>query len=227
MKHLLALLFLLTAAGQVYGERSEGFKKFQKENQDFDRARKLGFQNWYKRQWKWEIARIRAAKGYKTHKAERDQDVEDDYQKYLERNIRYSEKLEIARQQYLADLNKKKQKETKEELLLTQEDEFGLNTHRPRYKISQRALYGSSPKYKLSIPGSSSNDNYSAPSVYDSPPPSPAPVNNGTDEFSDFNSISPGSSIPYDQQLDSEFPPPYFPEDDIPPPPPIDFDDSF
>lgn len=222
-------VFSILTFGAVFSlaeDRVEGFRQHKVQNDNFDRARKLGFDEWLNQQKKWELSQKSKGKSYTPEDHAVKEDRQEDFKRFVRQEQSYKERQKTYQQEYLLMIEKRQYQETLESQRLAREGEFELNVARPRYLISKRAQYGAQPKYKLSIK-SGAVDAGTSSMDYDYPAPSPSSGGSSYDEYADPSGGSIPPSVPFDQQMENNFPPPYFPEEDIPPPPPIDFDDSF
>lgn len=226
----IVLFFSISALSQ---DRVEGFKKHLELNQKYDLLRKSGFEDWKDAQKKWELYRKKAAHVYRTQEktAQKDQEIQKDFENFQIQKKKAEDVRTQNLQKYSLESKKREEKVIKEDLALQVAGEFDSFSQRPRYKLSKRALYGAKPRYKPSLLQGSAGGGDSSVQDYDYQPapvvPPPTNSTGFTDEFNDLNSSPSRGSIPYDQQMDMDYPPPYFPEEEAPPPPNFEFDDGF
>jgi len=211
-------------------ERVDGFRKHQEINKKHDHLRNLGFEEWLAQSKSWEKKRAKWAKEFSSKTDPKKDEIQEDYFKFKRQEEQHKEEQSENQNKYRKQAEIIEKKNQIENSQLYHAGEMELDTRRPRYKLSERALYGATPKYKSSpskVGGGFDGSSDSSPSDYGGMQPVPRGGDDGMgDEFSDLNNVSP-PSIPYDQQMENNFPPPYFSDDEVPPPPPMDFDDSF
>jgi hypothetical protein len=214
---LLPRLVLAQSRAESNGEaeitRLRGFAEHQIDEAQFDRQRRKGETEFLEESEQWQKQKDADLAEHKKLRAEQKKagsDTSVSAKEDAEEKLVWEKDYEKSRHAFAKE--REKFDRSKVSGLVTENEEFGLDSHRPRYDYKKRALYGAPLKYGKAVPGTGSSS--------------------GAGGFSAGN---PGASAPFG--AGGNFPPPpsfddfgdgYIPPpnlggafgDDIPPPPP-------